>query len=321
MKFILGLKKEMSQKFAESGAVTPVTAIQAGPCQVTQLKSQDKDGYTAVQIGMGHKNKINKPLQGHLKDMENFRYLREFRIKSNTNDANLPSPKASEGHGKDAPPKADQPQAENTANEISNLKRGDALSVSIFLPGDKLQITGTSKGKGFQGVVKRHGFHGAPKTHGHKDQVRMPGSIGATEPGRVFKGTRMGGHMGDERVTIRDVEVIEVDKDKGLLWVKGPVPGAFNSLVLLSAEGEIKLESNMNDDAPPKADQSQAENDANDRNEENSEQGSVNKEEDVNKDEQEKEEKKNKADEPKNEDKEKVTDKFEEPVKETKEIK
>jgi large subunit ribosomal protein L3 len=226
MKFLLGIKKEMSQKFTESGAVVPVTAIQAGPCQVTQVKALQQDGYLAVQVGMGHKNKITKALQGHLKDMDNFRYLREFRIKPYTNDTN--------GDAKDA-------------NEITNLKRGDKLDVSIFQPGDKLQITGTSKGKGFQGVVKRHGFHGAPATHGHKDQLRMPGSIGATAPARVFKGTRMGGHMGAARVTIKEVEIVEVDKGKSLLWVKGPVPGAFNSLVLLSSVGELSLEAPKED--------------------------------------------------------------------------
>ncbi|PIP18037.1 MAG: 50S ribosomal protein L3 [Parcubacteria group bacterium CG23_combo_of_CG06-09_8_20_14_all_35_9] len=204
MKFILGKKIEMTQKFKENGKAIPVTVIEAGPCFITQIKTKEKEGYEAVRIGFGFKKKINKPLKGHLEKIKNeklkmknggIRWLREFRV---------PNPK---------------------------LKVGEAIDVSIFQKGDKVKISGISKGKGFQGVVKRHGFHGSPASHGHKDQLRMPGSIGATDAARVFKGTRMAGRMGGERVTVKNLEIIEINKDKNLLIVKGAVPGARNSLV------------------------------------------------------------------------------------------
>lgn len=193
----------MTQKFLESGLVAPVTVVEAGPCTITQVKS-DKDGYTAVQIGFGLNKKLSKPIKGHLKDLGNFRYLREFRLA-----------------------------------KIDNLTTGKVVDVSSFKVGDILKITATSKGKGFQGVVKRHGFHGAPATHGHKDQLRMPGSIGSTDSARVFKGTRMGGRMGGDTVTVTNLELIEVDTAKNLLYIKGAVPGARNSLVKIITEGEV----------------------------------------------------------------------------------
>ena len=193
----------MTQKFLEDGRVAPVTVVAAGPCTVTQVKG-DKDGYSAVQIGFGLKKKVNKPLTGHLKGLENFRYLREFRLES-----------------------------------TDNMTRGKVFDVSSFQAGDILTVTATSKGKGFQGVVKRHGFHGSPASHGHKDQLRMPGSIGATDAARVFKGTRMGGRMGGDTVTVTNLELIEVDQEKGLLYIKGAVPGARNSLVSVVTEGEL----------------------------------------------------------------------------------
>lgn len=207
MKFILGRKIEMSQIF-QGDEVIPVTIIKAGKCKITQIKNKEKDGYQAVQLGFEVEKKLNKPEAGHLKNSGKFRHLREFRITDGT---------------------------------IDLVKVGDQITVGVFAIGEKVKITGISKGKGFQGVVKRHGFHGSPKTHGHKDQLRMPGSIGATEPARVFKGTRMAGHMGSERVTIKDLEIIEIDEKRDLLTIKGAVPGARNGLLLINAEGPLNL--------------------------------------------------------------------------------
>lgn len=195
MKFILGKKKEMTQIFKETGEVVPVTVVEAGPCTITQIKTEDKDKYKSVQVGFEKKKKISKPLKGHLKDLDQFRYLKEFRIKE------------------------------------GEYKRGDKVDVSVFEKGEKIKITGTSKGRGFTGVVKRWGFSGSPKTHGHKDQLRMPGSIGATAPARVFKGTRMGGRMGGKQFTVSNLEIIDINKDKNLLYIKGAIPGARNGLL------------------------------------------------------------------------------------------
>jgi len=201
MKFILGQKVEMTQRFAVDGAVIPVTVVKAETNTITQVKGE-KDGYTAIQIGYGHKKTLSKPLQGHLKNLANFRWLREFIA-----------------HDK--------------------VERGQQIDLSTFVVGDKVKVTGVSKGKGFQGVVKRHGFHGAPKTHGHKDQERMPGSIGAGEPQHVFKGKRMGGHMGDENISVLNLEIIEIDQVQNLVYLKGAVPGARNGLVMLQMAGEL----------------------------------------------------------------------------------
>jgi len=201
MKFIIGTKIEMGQVWNESGERTPVTWIKAEPCQVTQIKTLEKDGYSAVQIGCGEKKRLIKPLAGHLKDLPKFRYLKEFRV-----------------------------------DDLEGFERGKEIMVSIFTPGDKVSVVGTSKGRGFQGVVKRHGFHGSPASHGHKDQLRMPGSIGSTDPAHVFKGTRMAGHMGDSRVTVQNLEVIEVDESGNRIAVKGAVPGSRNSLLEIVAK-------------------------------------------------------------------------------------
>lgn len=202
MKFILGKKLEMTQKFMEDGTVVPVTAILAGPCVITQIRTAEKDGYNAIQVGFLNKKKLNKPESGHLKDLGKFRYLREFRV-------------------------------DNFENK-DELKRGDEINVEKFEIGDVIKVSGISKGKGFQGVVKRHGFSGSPASHGHKDQLRMPGSIGATGPARVFKGTRLPGHMGDQRVTVKNLKVVEIDKDKNIMFIKGAVPGARNGLIEIS---------------------------------------------------------------------------------------
>lgn len=196
----------MTQRFLADGRVAPVTVIEAGPCTVVQVKNQEKDGYQAVQIGFGQRKKQSKSLQGHLKQLGNFRYLREFDVE-----------------------------------KVEDFKSGQYFDVQSFKAGDLLAVTAVSKGKGFQGVVKRHGFHGHPPTHGHKDQERMPGSIGATEPQRVFKGTRMAGHMGVDTVTVKNLEVIDIDTEKNLLYVKGAVPGSHNALVKIVASGDLTL--------------------------------------------------------------------------------
>ena len=198
MKFILGKKIEMSQKFDEDGIVTPVTLVEAGPCKVTQVKTNEKDGYTAVQVGFGLKKKNNKAKSGHLKDLDNFRHLVEFR-----------------------------------ADLTEDLERGKEVKIDSFEKGDKLAVTGTSKGKGFAGVVKRYGFKGHPATHGHKDQLRMPGSIGSGGIQRVWKGQRMGGRMGGERVTVKNLEVVDIDSKNNIMAIKGAVPGARGSLILI----------------------------------------------------------------------------------------
>lgn len=195
MKFILAKKLEMSQVFRPDGAVVPVTLLQAGPCVVTQVKDANTDGYQAVQVGFIPAKKVSKPLEGHLKDLPKMQEIREFRL-----DGDM------------------------------TLKRGDMIEAATFAIGDVVNVTGTSKGKGFQGVVKRHHFHGAPATHGHKDQLRMPGSSGAGGVQHVIKGVRKPGRMGGETVTVKNLEVIEI-REGGVLAVKGAVPGPRNAVV------------------------------------------------------------------------------------------
>ena len=208
MKFILAEKQEMTQKFGADGTVIPVTKVVAGPCVVTQVKTMDKDGYVGIQVGFGAKKKISKPVKGHLKNLGNFRYLKEFRI---------------------------------SADEAKTLAVGNKITAATFQSGDIIKVTGTSKGRGFQGVVKRHGFHGSPKSHGHKDQLRMPGSIGATGPAHVFKGTRMGGQMGNTQVTVTNLEIVEIDEAKNEIFIKGAVPGAKNNLLLIAGVGDLVI--------------------------------------------------------------------------------
>jgi large subunit ribosomal protein L3 len=204
MKFILGEKISMTQRFADDGTVTPVTVVKAGPCVVTQVKTQDKEGYQALQLGYGAKRKPAKPQAQHLKGLDQVRYLRECRL-----------------------------------TEAATLKRGDTINAEMFQVGDVVGVIGQSKGKGFQGVVRRHGFHGSPASHGHKDQLRMPGSIGATAPQRVVKGRRMAGHMGDDQVSIKNLKIIEIDAANNLLYIKGAVPGAKHGLLIISAPGAM----------------------------------------------------------------------------------
>jgi large subunit ribosomal protein L3 len=194
MKFILAKKLEMTQVIRPDGTVVPVTLVQAGPCVVTQVKTAEKDGVSAVQVGFSPVKSLNKPEAGHLKDLPQMSELRDFRV------------------------------------ENPEMKRGDAIEASVFQPGDMVNVTGVSKGKGFQGVVKRHGFHGHPTSHGHKDQARMPGSIGAGGPQHVFKGRRMAGHMGHAQTTVQKLQVVEV-RDGGILAIKGAVPGARHTVL------------------------------------------------------------------------------------------
>jgi len=192
MKFILGRKLKMSQIFDENGNVVPVTLIEAGPCFVTQVKTKEKDKYCAVQVGFIKKTKnIKKTEKG-----KEFKYLKEERI-----------------------------------DDINGLKVGDEIRIDIFKEGDKVKISGISKGKGFQGAIKRWGFKSKPKSHGTKHEERTIGSTGSRFPQRVRKGRKMPGRMGSERVTIKNLKIVKVDKDNNLLVVKGAVPGKTGSLL------------------------------------------------------------------------------------------
>jgi large subunit ribosomal protein L3 len=203
MKGILGRKVGMAQIFDDKGIVIPVTLIEAGPCFVTQKKTTENDGYNAIQVGFEEvvERKLTKPQLGHLKKSNTapLRYLREFRVSS--------------------------PEA---------YELGQQIDVSVFEVGDRIDVTGTSKGKGFAGVVKRHGFKGGPKTHGQSDRWRAPGSVGAgSTPGRIFKGIRMAGQMGNEQVTVQNLKIALVDAEKNLLAVQGAIPGGKNGLVVI----------------------------------------------------------------------------------------
>ena len=198
----------MTQIFKEKGTVVPVTAVFVGNNFVTQVKTKEKDGYSAVQVGFGPEKKANKAKIGHLKGIASLRNLKEFIIEE---------------------------------TEASQIKRGSKISAQVFVEGDVVDVSGISKGKGFQGVVKRHGFHGQKTSHGHKDQERMPGSIGAGGVQRVFKGVRMAGRMGGDNVTVKNLEIAGIEEEKGILYIKGAVPGARNSLLLIKGEGLMEI--------------------------------------------------------------------------------
>lgn len=188
----------MMQIWNEDGECIPVTVVSAGPSVVTQVKNKEKDGYDALQIGFGEKNEknINRALKGHFKDLGNFRFVKEFRV-----------------------------------NGDIDLRVGDKIDISSFAEGDLVQVSGVSKGKGFQGVVKRHGFHGGPRSHGQKHSEREPGSIGATGPQRVFKGVRMAGRMGSDRVTVKNLKIVGIDKENNKILISGAVPGKRGTLL------------------------------------------------------------------------------------------
>jgi len=201
---IMGRKVGMTRLFEEGPGMIGVSVIQAGPCFVTQVKAVETDGYNAVQIGFEETRKLNKGERGHCQKngLPSLRHLKEIRI------------------------------------EGPDSKVGDRLDVGIFRAGDRVDVIGTSKGKGFAGVVKRHGFAGGPKTHGQSDRHRAPGAISSgTTPGRVLKGLRMAGHMGDERVTVKNLRVVSVDPDRNLLVVEGAVPGVRNGLLMIRGRG------------------------------------------------------------------------------------
>ena len=196
-KFLLGTKGRMTQVYDEAGVVTPATAILATPMTVTQVKTAEKDGYAAIQIGSGTRKakNLSKAIQGHLKDLGSFRYLREVR----------------RGEG----------------------EKGAKIELSVFAPGDVVEVSAISKGKGFQGVVKRHGFKGGPRSHGQKNKERAPGSIGGAgrAGGRVAKGMRMAGRMGGNRVTVKNLRVVQVDSSSNTILISGAVPGRPGTLV------------------------------------------------------------------------------------------
>jgi large subunit ribosomal protein L3 len=195
MKFILGKKQHMMQCFEADGRVVPTTVISAGPIIVTQMKSPDTDGYVAVQVAY-EEQKESRATKAHLGHVEKgaFKHLREFR-------------------------------------DIEEMATGDRITVSAFAKGDIVTVTGISKGKGFQGVVKRHGFHGGPRSHGQKHSEREPGSIGGGLRNKVPKGMRMGGRTGSDRITVRNLEIIGVDVENNQLLIKGAIPGRRGTLV------------------------------------------------------------------------------------------
>jgi len=207
MKFILGRKIQMSQLYKENGEVVPVTIVAAGPCVVTQIKEDSGSGKRAVQIGFKQtkENRLSKSERGHLKGLDLVAILKEF-----------------------------------VDVESNDLKRGDIINLENFKVGEKINVSGVSKGKGFQGVVKRHHFAGGPATHGHKDQLRMPGAIGSGGVQRVFKGLRMAGRMGGEQITVKNLEVAEIDLTNNIVKIKGALPGGRNALIAIQAPGVLK---------------------------------------------------------------------------------
>jgi large subunit ribosomal protein L3 len=203
MKFILAKKVEMSQIFDDAGSAHPITWLQTGPLAVTQVKSKDSDGYEAVQVGFGAKKqkKVKKPqaVKG------NYEFFREFRLPAHTGGEKI----------------------------VESFKIGDEIKADVFDEGEVVDVSGISKGKGFQGVVKRHGFHGGRRTHGQKHSEREPGSIGATWPQRVLKGKKMAGRMGGDRITVQNLKIIKIMPDQNLIAVGGAVPGRRGSLIEL----------------------------------------------------------------------------------------
>ena len=204
MKFILAKKQNMAQYFDEDGKVRPVTMLAVGPMIVTQIKSVESDGYVSVQVGFGaqKKERLSKAVQGHLKELGSFAHLQEFRVSS---------------------------------EEAAAMNVGDSIDPSIFKRGDSVQVTSISKGKGFQGVVKRHGFHGGPRTHGQKHSEREPGSIGGGLRTRVPKGMRMAGRMGGDTITVKNLTIVDVDTERNLLAVEGAIPGRRGTLIRVIA--------------------------------------------------------------------------------------
>jgi large subunit ribosomal protein L3 len=204
LKGIIGRKLGMTQVFGEDGNVIPVTVIEAGPCAVVQIKTKEKEGYNALQFGFLKKKpqRVNKPLTGHQQKSNAgpFYVLKEFRV-----------------------------------DEVGEYTVGQEITLTAFAIGDHVDITGTSKGKGFAGVIKRHGFHGSPGSHGTHEYFRHGGSVGAhSYPGRTFPGTRMPGHFGNSRVTAQNLTIVDIKPERNLLLIKGAVPGSINSIVIVT---------------------------------------------------------------------------------------
>jgi large subunit ribosomal protein L3 len=195
MTFILAKKLKMTTVFTATGDTQAVTLLQAGPCKVTQVRTKEKDGYEAVQIGFGAKKKLNLPTAGHLKDLPNFRNLREFK-----------------------------------GAESATLKRGDEITVAAFKPGDVIDLRGTTKGKGFAGVIKRHHFHGGPASHGSQSH-RLAGSSGMRFPQHTIRGKKLPGQLGNKPRTMKNVRVVDVDLANNLLVIAGAVPGHVGSII------------------------------------------------------------------------------------------
>jgi large subunit ribosomal protein L3 len=197
---MVGRKLGMTQVFDDNGVALPVTVIECGPNVVTQVRTEEKDGYDAVQLGFGISKRLNRPEQGHRK---------------------------ASGYMSDV-------LREVKATSLDGIEVGQQIKVDMFATGEQVDVTATSKGRGFQGGMKRHGFSGGPKTHGQSDRWRAPGSIGSSAtPGRVYKGIKMAGHMGNSRVTVQNLEVVRVDTDRNLLLIKGSVPGPNKGLVTI----------------------------------------------------------------------------------------
>lgn len=230
MKYLIAKKIEMSQRYRPTGEVVPVTIVKVDPCTVTAVKTAERDGYVAVQLGAGRKKSLTKPELGQ-RGGADLGILREFRL--------------------------EKPDAASV---------GAKLDATVFAPGDTVQVTGVSKGKGYAGVVKRHHFAGGPASHGQKDQLRMPGSIGGggrNGKGKVVKGMRMAGRMGGDQVTVRNLEIVEVDAGRNEIAIKGAVPGARNAWLLISGPGEMTFAAPAKDEkkeeAAPAAPEAQAE--------------------------------------------------------------
>jgi large subunit ribosomal protein L3 len=208
---IFGRKVGMTQVFSAGGEARGVTVVEAGPCVVVQVKTQERDGYDAIQLGFGARKRVNDALKGHMKQLGEFRFLREVRV----DDAN-------------------------------NYQVGQTLGADLFEEGDIVDVIGKSKGKGFAGGVKRYHFHGGPKTHGQSDRHRAPGSIGSgTNPGRVRKGLHMAGHMGDDQVTVKNLRVFDIDSARNVILIEGAVPGGSNGLLRIRKTGKVSNEAKL----------------------------------------------------------------------------
>jgi len=208
---IMGRKLGMTQVFLEDGSVIPVTVVEAGPCSVIQKKTKEKDGYNALQLGFLQKNthRVNKPMSGHFKKagVAACYHVKEFRVQ-----------------------------------DVEGYEAGQEVTLSLFKPGDVVDVTGLSRGKGFTGVIKRHGFHGSPGSHGTHEYFRHGGSVGANSfPAHTFKGLRMPGHHGNQKVTLQNIRVVDVKEEQNLILLQGGIPGSPNGLVLIRSATKRKV--------------------------------------------------------------------------------